>query len=111
MKNHFGSSVLQGDFLYGFDNAILKCIDARAGAEQWKKRGFGKGTLLLAAGDLIILGEQGNLGLVEASPKAYREKSTAQILKGRCWTMPSLAGGRLFLRNEAEIVCLNLSIE
>ena len=111
MKNHFGSSVLQGDFLYGFDNAILKCIDARAGTEQWKKRGFGKGTLLLAAGDLIILGEQGNLGLVEASPKAYREKSTAQILKGRCWTMPSLAGGRLFLRNEAEIVCLNLSIE
>ena len=110
MKNHFGSSVVQGDYLYGFDNAILKCLDARTGSERWKKRGFGKGTLLLAAGHLIVLGEQGNLGLVEATPESYREKSTAQILEGRCWTMPALAAGRLFLRNEEEIVCLNLTL-
>lgn len=35
MKNHFGTSVLVGDYLYGFDNAILKCIEARTGKEQW----------------------------------------------------------------------------
>ena len=91
-------------------NAILKCFDARTGSEHWKKRGFGKGTLLLAAGHLIVLGEQGNLAMVEATPESYREKSTAQILEGRCWTMPSMAAGRLFLRNEKEIVCLNLTL-
>ena len=43
MKNHFGTSVLVGEYIYGFDNAILKCIEARTGKEQWKHRGYGKG--------------------------------------------------------------------
>jgi hypothetical protein len=35
MKNHFNSSVFQGDYLYGFDNTILKCIKANW---RWSKR-------------------------------------------------------------------------
>lgn len=108
MKNHFGTSVLYQGHLYGFDQAILKCLDADSGVEKWKARGYGKGTLIAADGQLIVLGEQGQLGLVEATPTAFREKSKAQVLHGRCWTMPSLADGRLYLRDESEIVCLDL---
>ena len=108
MKNHFGTSVLYDNHLYGFDNAILKCLDAHTGQEKWKTRGYGKGTLLVADGQLIVLGEEGQLGLVEATPAGFREKTKAQVLNGRCWTMPSLADGRLYVRDESEIVCLNV---
>ena len=108
MKNHFNSSVLQGDYLYGFDNAILTCIEVNTGEEQWRQRGFGKGSLLLADGYLIILGEGGKLALVEVSPSEYREKARFQLFDDKCWTVPTLAGGRLYLRNQKEMVCLDL---
>jgi outer membrane protein assembly factor BamB len=109
MKNHFNSSVLLGSHLYGFDNATLKCIDAHTGEEKWEQRGFAKGSLLVADGHLVIFSESGLLALAEASPDAYVEKARAQILEGRTWTMPSLAGGTLFLRNQAEMVALDVS--
>ena len=108
MKNHFATSIYYQGHLYGFDGSILKCIDAGTGAEKWKTRGYGKGTLIAADGHLVILGEGGNLGLAEATPAGFVEKAGFPALKGRCWTVPTLAGGRLFLRDEQEIVCLNL---
>ena len=108
MKNHFNSSVLQGDYLYGFDNAILTCIEANTGEEQWRHRGFEKGSLLLADGHLIILGEGGKLALAEASPNEYREKARFQLFDDKCWTVPTLAGGKLYLRTQKEMACLDL---
>lgn len=109
MKNHFATSVLYGNYLYGFDNAILKCIDANTGSEKWKTRGYGKGTLMLADGHLIILSDRGKLGLAEATPSAYNEVASAEVLSGLCWTVPTLANGRLYARNEKEMVCLDMT--
>ena len=108
MKNHFATSIHRKGYLYGFDNAILKCIAAETGQEQWRKRGFQKGSLIFADGYLIVLGEQGKVALVEAIPEAYIEKASAQVLSPRCWTPPTLANGRLYLRNHTEMVCLDL---
>ncbi|RKU13073.1 hypothetical protein C6502_04850 [Candidatus Poribacteria bacterium] len=108
MKNHFNSSVLQGDYLYGFDNAILTCIEVNTGEEQWRQRGFEKGSLLLADGYLIILGEGGKLALAEANPNEYNEKVLFQLFDDKCWTVPTLAGGKLYIRNQKEMVCLDL---
>ena len=109
MKNHFSSSIYQNGYLYGFDNAVLKCIDAVTGREQWVTRGFGRGTLIYADGCLIILGENGNLALAKATPTEYEQLAETQLLKGRCWTLPTLSGGKLYLRNMEELVCLELS--
>ena len=108
LVNHFGTSVFHDGHLYGFDGSILKCIDAATGQEEWKTRGYAKGTLLYAAEHLIVLGEQGNLGLVEATPSGFVEKANAPLMSGRCWTVPALSGGRLFLRDEVEIVAVDL---
>ena len=109
MKNHFNSSILHEGHIYGFDNGTLKCIEAGSGQEKWSHRGFSKGSLILADGHLIVLGESGQLALVEATPTAYKEKSSVQILRGRTWTMPSLAGGRLYLRNREELIALDIA--
>lgn len=108
MKNHFGTSVLVGDYLYGFDNAILKCIEAQTGKEQWKHRGYGKGALMFADGHLLLLSDSGRLALAKATPDGFEEKAGAQVLSGRSWTMPTLANGRVFVRDMRKIVCLDL---
>ncbi len=110
MKNHFNSSVLDGNNLYGFDDATLKCIDVLTGAEKWKQSGFGKGSLILADGHLIVLSERGKLALVEATSAAYKEVASIQALDGKCWTMPALANGKLYLRNQKTLVSLDLKI-
>lgn len=109
MKNHFNSSVFYKGYLYGFDDRNLKCIDAATGMEKWKQTGFNKGSLLLADGRLIIFSEQGLLAMAEASPDAYKEQGRAQILDGRTWTMPTLAGKKLYLRNEKVMVALEMA--
>ena len=63
--------------------------------------------MMLADGHLIVLGERGKLGLVEATPEGFNEVASAQILKGKCWTNPALSDGRLYLRNQTEMLALN----
>ncbi|MCI0692355.1 PQQ-like beta-propeller repeat protein [candidate division KSB1 bacterium] len=109
MKNHFSSSILHNNYLYGFDDAFLTCLDITSGQPKWQQRGFQKGSLLYADGHLIVLGEYGNLALVEATPAGYKEKANAQILKGKSWTMPTLADGKLYLRNQSEMLCLEVA--
>ena len=109
MKNHFGTSLLIGDYIYGFDNAILKCIEAKTGKEQWRRRGYGKGSLIYADGQLIILSDKGKLALADASPTGFREKVSAQVLSGKCWTPPTLANGKIFVRDMHRIVCMDVS--
>lgn len=109
MKNTFSSSVMHNGHIYGFDNSVLKCIVAATGEEKWKESGFGHGSLILADGHLIVLSERGKLSLVEATPAGYREKGSSQPLSGKCWTAPALADGRLFLRNEENLLALSWS--
>ena len=109
LKNHFSSSLVRDGFIYGFDNGTLKCVDAATGEQRWAARGFGKGSLIAADGLLLVLGDRGTLALAEATPEAYRELARVQALEGKCWTAPTLAGGRLYLRDESEIVCLEVA--
>jgi outer membrane protein assembly factor BamB len=108
MRTHINTSVALGEHIYGFDTGTLRCLDARTGERGWAKRGLGKGSLIYADGMLIVLSERGKLVLLEATPERHRELAAHQVLEGRCWTAPSLADGRLYLRNHTELVCLDL---
>lgn len=108
MKNHFNAAVQVGDSFYGFDNASFKSLSAATGEQNWVTRGFGKGSLVAADGLLFMLSDQGLVVLVEANSKAFVEKGRIQAMTGRAWTSPSLAEGRLFLRDQDEIVCLDV---
>ena len=108
MKNHFHASVYWQGHLYGFDNAFLTCIDASTGAERWRARGMGKGSLVVAGGKLIVLSERGRLVLAALDPTAYRELSSHQVVEARSWTAPSLSDRQLYVRTESELVRLDL---
>ncbi len=108
MRSVFSSPVCLGDFVYGFDDVNFVCLDVRNGKRQWKEFGFDKGSLIAADGRLIVLGAEGTLALVAAEPKAYRELSRFQHADERCWTVPSLADGRLYVRNRKTLVCYDV---
>jgi outer membrane protein assembly factor BamB len=108
MRNHFSSSVVHDGYIYGFDNATLKCIRLEDGSLAWAKRGLGKGSLIYADGHLLGLSDAGRLSWVEANPEAYTEVGSVQALEGRCWTAPTLGRGRVYVRNYTEMVAYEL---
>jgi outer membrane protein assembly factor BamB len=108
MKNHFSSSVLYEGHIYGFDNASLKCLVAETGEQKWVHRGYGKGSLILADGLLYILSDQGQLILAEATPAGFQEKGKVKVMEGKTWTSPVLSHGRLYLRDEDEMLVLDV---
>ena len=109
MKNQFSSSVWVEGAIYGFDNKVLKALDPVTGQDLWRERGFSHGSLFWADGHLIIYGEYGNLVLAEVSREGYEAKATAEPLgKAKSWTVPTLADGYLYLRNEKELASVDL---
>jgi outer membrane protein assembly factor BamB len=108
MCNHFSTSVFYKDHIYGFNDNLLTCMDFRTGKIVWKQKGFKKGSLTVAGGYLIVLGENGKLAVAEASPDGYHERSTFAFTRNKTWTVPVLAKGRLFVRDESDLYCYDL---
>lgn len=110
MRNHFNSTVLWKDALYGFDESVLRCLDFKTGEVKWSQRGLGKASLMISDGKLIILSERGELVVAEASTFAFRPLGRAQVLRGHCWTVPVLANGRIYCRTDAgSVVCVDVT--
>ncbi|MEW6236675.1 MAG: PQQ-binding-like beta-propeller repeat protein [Candidatus Omnitrophota bacterium] len=109
LRNHMNACVLWKGFLYGFDESTLKCVDVKTGKDVWMDRSLGKGSLMLADGKLIVLGETGELAVAEASEKGFAPTGRKKVLSGRCWTIPVLSNGKIFCRNAAgDVVCLDV---
>ena len=109
MRNHFNSCVLWQGCLYGFDMEQLRCIDFKTGAVKWTQKGLGMGSVMIADGKLIALGDNGILAIAEAVPDGYKELARAKVLDGLCWTVPVLSNGKIYCRNhEGDLVCLDV---
>ncbi len=102
MRNHYSSSVLIDGHLYGFSGGILTAMNFETGEVAWRNRSVGKGQIIYADGRLYILGEGGVVGLVDPSPSEYREISRFKLGRGNypTWTLPVIADGRLYLRDQ-----------
>jgi outer membrane protein assembly factor BamB len=114
LRNEWQTSILLDGYLYGMDNVggagpitHLTCINAATGERAWQVPRFGKGNLIAADGKLFISTMKGELVVAQASPKEYIELGRAEIL-GSTRQAPALADGLLYLRDDAEIVCLDV---
>jgi outer membrane protein assembly factor BamB len=117
MCNHFSSSVYYKEHVYGFNEGTLTCMNLRTEQVRWKEKGFKKGSLLIADGHLVILGESGRLALAKATPDGYVEEAACELRATRCWTPPALADGKLYIRllarsddgnQEGQVLCLKV---
>jgi outer membrane protein assembly factor BamB len=113
MSNHYSTCVYRDGYLYGFhgrqeEGQSLRAVEFNTGKAAWSVDRFGAGTVTLAGDRLLIVRENGELVLAEASPKAFKEISRAKALSGTVRAYPAIAGGRLYIRNEGTLMCLDL---
>lgn len=109
----------EGDYVFGLDDpGRMECVDLKTGKSVWKDdrrprrdEAFGQGQLLRADDLILVLTEFGELVLVEATPAAFRELGRISALtKGpKTWNTPALADGRIYVRNEEEMACFDLT--
>src|SRR6266702_2398474 len=115
MCNHWSTPVQLDGYLYGlfgfkqYQTAPLKCVELATGKEVWNEPGFGPGNLILVDGHLLVLGDQGQLVLVEPSPSGYKEVARAKVLDGKCWSTPVVSNGRIYARSVKEGACFDVS--
>ena len=102
MKNHHASSILVGDHLYGFSSQILTAMKWDTGEVAWRDRSVGKGSLVYADGRFVALSENAVVGLIEATPTAYKEISRFTFPKSDwpTWANPVISGGKLYIRDQ-----------
>jgi outer membrane protein assembly factor BamB len=111
MRNHHASSILVGDYLYGFSSAILTAMQFDTGKVAWRDRSVGKGSLVFADERLYIYSEGGVVGLVQPSPEKYVEQGRFTIQTGRLptWAHPVVSGGKLFIRDQDTIYAYDVT--
>ena len=109
---HFGSVIRDGGFAYmssGQSIGLLTAVELQTGRVAWQVRDFVKAQLVGADGRLIVLDEDGNLGVGIASPERFQAIAKWPMLASIAWTPPTLAGTRLYLRDRRTIMALDLT--
>ena len=122
-KLKFNDAILHDGHLYGLDEGILACVEFATGDRKWKRGRYGYGQcLLLGTGSdavLLVTCEDGDLVLVTPFPDRAAAGEIARfsaatggtLLSGTCWNHAAYSRGRLYWRNGAEAVCVELTTE
>lgn len=117
---------VDGEIMYGFHgNGELMAVELPSGKRLWETsapvgdRPAGSGTaFLVRQGDRTwLFNEKGELLIAKLSRDGYEELARAKIIAptnnafGRdvIWSMPAFANRRVYVRNDAECICVDLA--
>jgi outer membrane protein assembly factor BamB len=88
----------------------LHCVEAATGKVKWSKEKIGKyHAAIVRTGDgkLLMLDDGGRLTLMEPNAKEYKELARSKVCR-ETWAHPALSNGRLYIRDDKEIICLQM---
>lgn len=112
VRIHFGNAVRMGGRIYAssgdFGAAPFAAVDVVTGDMLWRDRSVGRSTVIAADGKLILLDEDGHLAIASPGESGLTVHAKAQVLEHTAWTVPTLCGSKLYLRNRTQIVALEL---
>lgn len=113
VRVHIGTILRIGDFAYtssgDFGPAFITAVNVKTGAVAWQSRAFARAQLLYADNKVIVLDEDGTLGLATVSGQGLNVLAKAAVMEGRAWTPPTLVGTRLYVRDRQTIAAFDLS--
>lgn len=104
--------ILHENHLYGVrPNGELVCLDLQ-GKVLWTSgmnHRFGLGPFLIADGKILVMNDDGELTMAQATPEGFHLLAHAKVLAGHdAWAPMALAGGRLIARDLTRMTCLDL---
>jgi outer membrane protein assembly factor BamB len=113
LSNHYATSVYYDGYLYGYHGRqelgpSLRAVDFKTGTVKWSREQFRAGSITLVGDKLLIIREGGEMILAPASPQAFTPIARAQVLPGVVRSLPAIADGFVYVRNENTLVCLDL---
>lgn len=118
--------ILQGDYIYGVDSyGELRCLDLHTGDRIWEsllavpKARWANIHMVRHEDQIWMFNEHGELIISKLSPKGYQQISRAKLIEptqgqldergGVCWTHPAFAYKHVYVRNDEELICADLS--
>lgn len=121
-----GTPYLEGDAIYGVDSyGELRGLDLLTGDRLWEsllpmpKARWGTIHFVKHEDRVWMFNERGELIIARLSRKGYEEISRAKLIEpttgqlnqrgGVCWSHPAFADRHVFIRNDKELVCADLS--
>ncbi|MEM8678068.1 MAG: PQQ-binding-like beta-propeller repeat protein [Planctomycetota bacterium] len=126
MACHWCTPVFHEGYLYGCHGqhagtAELRCVRWEDGKVMWSHPGLGRCSVTFVDGQLICLGERGELLLVEATPERFVQSATLAFklpsgevvpstdrLTYPAWAAPVVAGGQVYLRGKGQFIAARL---
>jgi outer membrane protein assembly factor BamB len=114
MRVHFGNIVRTDSLIVGssgdFGPAFLTALDPKSGEVLWQDRAFLKAHFIQADGKVIVFDEDGTLALATIASSGMKVLARASVASATSWTVPTLVGTRLYVRDRINIQALDLGI-
>ncbi|QDU93771.1 PQQ-binding-like beta-propeller repeat protein [Lignipirellula cremea] len=117
-ENHHGGMVKVGDYIYAghkHNQGFPICLEMMSGKVAWggEERGEGEGSaaVIYADGNLLFRYQTGQISLIAANPEEQIRKGffMPEIQKGRSWAHPVVINGKLYLREQDQLMCYDLT--
>jgi len=111
LRTKFSNVTIWEGHIYGLSDGILECVDLATGERVWKHGRYHHGQILRVHDLLLVLSEDGEVFLVEASPER-RDNVLGQFraLSGKTWNNFALYGPYLVVRNGEEAAAFRLPL-
>jgi outer membrane protein assembly factor BamB len=116
LDSQYAPLIASGRRIFGFAtrNRSLMCLDASNGESlwQWPSEIGREAQMLLVGKQLLLFGETGQLMVLDVAslPPKFTKAPSDCVLDPPCFTTPTISGGRMFVRNEKELVCFDLRV-
>lgn len=124
MINKHGGVLLYKGHIYGHHDRVgWICQNFKTGEKVWPKEGrqslggrASSGSLTYADDRLYLYSEAGTVGLIDASTEGWKlrgefelpERSKIRAARGKNWTHPVVANGKLYIRDQELLFCFDV---
>ncbi len=122
---------IEDGYIYGVDRpGPFRCVELKTGNRVWEStvpvtgkeednKGSGTTFVVKQGKQFFLFSETGHLIIANLTPKGYKEISRAKVIEpsnaafGRdvVWSHPAFANRRIYIRNDKEIICVDVANE